>query len=237
MKLFDVIIKANTVLIGCATVMALSSSPFFTKDTSVQFLAHEPEDPVTAVVAGAYDVAEHPTPTSTPTPTPTPTPIPVADPITIDIPALQLHTSIVPVSVSALNVMEVPQDFSQVGWFTQSMKPGQMGKTAAILNGHFDRIDGSPAVFYHLETLQKDAEVIVTSASGTKYIFRVVDVFSHPLEDFPNDIVYGEVDGSYLKLITCDGVWHADKRSYSDRLVVTTRLERIVNPMVASEAI
>lgn len=238
MKLLDSIIKINTLLIGGATLMALAGSPFFGKnasDSSRMFLATESDKEVSAVVAGAYDVAATPTPL--PTATPTPTPIPVANPTRIRIPVLNIDTEIVPVGVSDQNVMEVPQDFSQVGWFDKSQKPGQFGTSAAIVTGHFDRVDGSPAVFYNLENLKKDDEIIMTSADNTMYSFRVVDVFSHPLEDFPNDIVYGKVDGAFMKLITCDGVWHADKNSYSDRLVVTTRLDQVVRPKLPSEAI
>lgn len=228
MKLFDLLIKVNTTLVVGAALFGLLGSPFFTQDTEINFTVDVPSKEVSAVVAGAYDDAREPTPL--PTSTPTPTPFPVAEPIHIEIPALNLSTDVVHVGVSEDNVMEVPTDFSKVGWFNKSLKPGESGTQAAIMSGHFDRSDGSAAVFYSLETLQVHDEVIITSADGSKYIFAVTSSFSHPLEDFPTDIVYGHVDGSHLKLITCDGVWHADKKSYSNRLVVTTQLVRIERP-------
>lgn len=242
MKLFDTLVKVNTLIIGLATFVGLMGSPFFFRDSqsSIQFLASAEENTEdSAVVAGAFDEIDEVEPTATPSPTatPTPTPIPVQNPVRIEIPSLGIDTSVTNVGVTPENVMEVPQDFSQVGWFDQSLKPGEKGESAAIMSGHFDRTDGTPAVFFLLETLENDDEIIVTSEDGLRYIFTVTSTFSHPLEDFPVDIVYGETEGTSLKLITCDGIWHENQQSYSDRLVVTTQLIRIEQPLNESEAV
>ena len=236
MKLFDLIIKANTLVIACAAVVGIMGSPSFFQDSQVGATVSKEQrdaDGDDAVVAGAFTETQ---PTITPSPTPTPTPIPVTQPVRIEIPSLGVDTDVTHVGVTADNVMEVPEDFGQVGWFDQSLKPGEAGSHAAIMSGHFDRTDGSPAVFHILETIENGDEIIVTAEDGIKYVFAATDVFSHPLEEFPVDIVYGETVGTSLKLITCDGVWHAGQQSYSDRLVVTTQLVRIEQPPDGAEA-
>lgn len=235
MKLFDALVKLNTFVVVLAAMLGLSGSFFFNKDPHVALPFNQSPREISAVVAGAYDDAPPATPT--PTRTPTPTPLPVAEPIHIDIPSLKLSADVVHVGVTDKNVMEVPANFDHVGWFNKSLKPGESGSKAAIMSGHFDRTNGSPAVFYGLETLRVGDEVIVSTADGVRYVFSVESSFSHPLEDFPTDIVYGAVTGSHLKLITCDGVWHADKKSYSNRLVIDTKLIRIERPAESLKAI
>lgn len=234
MKPLDLLVKLNTAILGIAVIGGIITSPFFISDLELSF-ASEKKVEHAAVVAGAF--TEIP-PSSTPTPTltPTPTPRPVQEPVRIEIPALGIDTAVTNVGVTQDNVMEVPTDFSQVGWFDQSLKPGEEGDNAAIMSGHFDRSDGSPAVFYLLETLESGDEIITTAQDNVRYVFVVTDVFSHPLADFPVDIVYGKTNGSNLKIITCDGVWHANQKSYSDRLVVTTQLVRVEYPADNSEA-
>lgn len=231
MNIFNVIVKANTYIIGFAVFIGLIGAPFFLVDTGGSIKSSKENND--GVVAGAYAETQPtvlPTVIPTSTPTPSPTPIPVAEPARLIIPKLNIDTDIENVGVTPENVMEVPEDFSKVGWFTESMKPGEDGSTAAIMSGHFDTRTGAPAVFYDLEDLSQGDEVMVIAADGITYVFEVDNSFSHPLEDFPEDIVYGEVATRSLKLITCDGVWHTSQQSYSDRLVVTSHLKRIVLP-------
>lgn len=218
--MFDTIIKVNTTVVMLSVIFSSVA------------VAFPDEKPQVGIVAGASDVQVQetldPSPTQTPTPLPTatPTPIPVTDPIHINIPAINVDTDVIHVGVTPENIMEVPADFSQVGWFDRSQKPGEDGSHAAIMSGHFDRSDGSPAVFYLLQTLEPNDEVFVTSTDGRVFVFAVEEVFSHPLDGFPSDIVYGPVPNKSLKLITCDGIWSASKKAYSNRLVVTTRFVR-----------
>ncbi len=227
MKLFDLIVTVNTGLIGGATLIGLVSSPFFYSgqvSTEIQASQVAPHLETSAVVAGAYTLNK-----PTPTPTPTPPPRIVTDPVHIDIPNLSISTDITPVGLTAQNVMEVPADTTKIGWFTGSPKPGESAPRASILTGHFDTTSGTPAIFYQLETIEFGDEIQIRSSDGTLFSFTVMDVVSHPLEDFPQEIVYGETQGTYIKLITCDGIWNATTHSYSQRLVVTARLDHVID--------
>lgn len=228
MNLFDSLVKLNTYIVGMVVlfVMALTTMTIINPDLALPIAKNQ------GVVAGAYadEPAVAPV-TPTPTATPTPTPIPVTNPIHISIPTLGVEADIEEVGVTSNNVMEIPHDFFKVGWYKESVKPGENGGKAAIINGHYDTATGKPAVFYHIQNLTKDDEIIITSENRIRYIFKIHDIQSHPLENFPSDIVYGAVDSISLKLITCDGYWQTDKKSYSDRLVVTAHLVRIERPI------
>lgn len=230
MKILDTLVTINSgLVIGSAFIVFASAPSFFTGEPPIQ-------TPATAVVAGAYTQSPpkpSPTPTTTPSPNPTPTPRIVDAPSHITIPNLGIDTSVVPVGITPENVMEVPSSGSLVGWYTGSPKPGEEQPRASILTGHFDTTQGLPAVFHTLETIEFGDAVLLKDARGTAYEFSVTDIVSHQLEAFPTEIVYGETNGTYIKLITCDGVWNPDAQSYNQRLVVTARLVKIteVSPM------
>lgn len=211
-------------------VMALTGMAIINPDLALPV----PVQGSQGVVAGvSTDRAQAVAPTSTPSPTPspTPTPVPVADPAHISIPSLGIEADIEHVGVTPQNVMEIPKDFFKVGWYRNSPKPGENGKKAAILNGHYDTNTGKPAIFFNLQELAIDDEVIVITTDGLRYVYAVHNIQSHPLENFPSNIVYGSVEGALLKLITCDGYWQTNTQSYSDRLVVSTHLTRIEKPI------
>ncbi len=162
-------------------------------------------------------------PTSTPTPSPTPTIVPVGDPEHMEIPKLGIQTKITRVGVTSDNTMQTPDDFSQVGWYTQGSRPGEVG--AAIINGHYDNVQGSPAVFYNLSKLTKGDEIIINTSLGKQLRFTVISSYSQEYSSFPKELVYSHFDGYGLRLITCDGVWNSIEKTYSKRLVVNAQLQ------------
>ena len=225
--MFDGLVKLNTYIIGAMLVLTIIMLPFGSDSINInipKIKIQKNDEEKSAQVAGAYAFVPSPTvaPLPTATPTLTPTPIPIVRPIKVEIPRLEVSANIVDVGILPGHIMEIPRDPATVGWYKNSFKPGEEG--AAILNGHFDDVNGQPAIFYKLESLIEGDEIIVTTEVATTFKFEVELVFSHPLEDFPEDIVYGEFEGRGLKLITCDGIWNSVQGIYSDRLVVVAHL-------------
>lgn len=171
-------------------------------------------------IASESQLKNTPVPTITNTPTPTPTP--VGDPVRLKIPALTIDTNIVLVGISNENVMETPTDFSTVGWFTGSKKPGEEG--VAILTAHFDDIYGSPAIFYSLSKLKKGDAIIIETNLQQTLTFIVDSTINEPYKTFPKDLLYSSFVGRGIRLITCDGIWDKFEKTYSRRLVVTATL-------------
>ena len=76
------------------------------------------------------------------------------------------------------------------------------------------------AVFDNLYKLRIGSRIYVEDASGTVRIF-----VAHRLQALGENAdasdVFSSSDGTaHLNLITCEGIWNAATKSYSDRLVI-----------------
>ena len=164
-----------------------------------------------------------PTPTTDPAPTtyPAPTtgdPIDRADPTRVSIPAIDVDASVIPLGVTD-GVLDVPQDFARTGWWQAGPEPGEAGP--AVIVGHVDSYRG-PAVFHRLRELRAGDEITVDRVDGSSATFAVRSVMRVTKDAFPTDVVYGDTDGPWLRLITCDGDF-ADG-SYLGNLIVNAEL-------------
>ncbi len=155
-----------------------------------------------------------------------PTPaIEVARPIQILIPKLNVDATVENVGKDARGNMDVPSDFNNVGWYELGVKPGETGN--AVLAGHLDTPTGSEAVFYGLSTLVPGDAIIIVDANDSKRTFVVMDTNTYPTDSFPIQKVFGENKTAALQLITCEGNFDNTRKSYSDRLVISARLQDI----------
>jgi sortase (surface protein transpeptidase) len=122
------------------------------------------------------------------------------------------------------DVMEVPKDPADAGWFSEGPTPGAVGP--AVIAGHVTW-DGAPAAFHRLDTMRRGDRVTVTREDGKTAIFTVSRVERYAKSRFPSRAVYGEIDHAGLRLITCGGTYDAARRTYLDNVVVFARLEAV----------
>ncbi len=113
--------------------------------------------------------------------------------------------------------METPQSADDVGWFAPGVSPGEPGN--AVITGHLDTPVTPQAVFAHLRRVRMGDPVEIDTASGT-IAFRVTAIESYPVDAVPMQRVFGAASGAHLNLITCDGEWLRERRTYARRLVV-----------------
>jgi sortase (surface protein transpeptidase) len=92
-----------------------------------------------------------------------------------------------------------------------------------VIAGHVN-YNGVPGVFAHLRELRPGDDVKVTRADGTTATFRVYAADRYAKSAFPADKVYGNTEGSELRLITCGGELDQAAHSYRDNVVVSARL-------------
>lgn len=142
-------------------------------------------------------------------------------PMKVTIPSINVDTEIESVANDAKGRMDVPKDDMNTAWYNPGYRPGMNG--SAVLAGHFDKKDGSPAVFWDLDKLQNGDEIIITDDKGKKWTFAVTDSKVYPNKDFPIKTVFGPADEPMLNLITCDGEW-TQGTGYSDRHVIYSKL-------------
>ncbi len=132
-------------------------------------------------------------------------------------------TQINEISLDSQNRLGVPEDFDSVGWFKDGLKPGEPGN--AIIDGHYDRKDGSPAVFFKLGKLSAGDILNITDERGNRLNFEVYEASLVDVRDQVSaERAYGDTDVPVVTLITCGGVWNAKEHNYSKRLLVKAKL-------------
>ncbi len=146
-----------------------------------------------------------------------------AEPVQVDVPAIEVSSPLVDLGLNADGTLEVPNDFAKAGWFTGGNFPGDPQGPPALIAGHVDDYTG-PAIFYRLAELTVGDEVLVTRADNTVAVFTVTESKQYPKNAFPAEQVYAPVGSSEVVLITCTGGFDESVRSYRDNLVVRATL-------------
>lgn len=141
-------------------------------------------------------------------------------PQTISIPSVGINAHITPVGLTVDGNMNVPESFDNVGWYKYGPVPGRVG--SAVIDGHLDDGKGNPGVFYNLAEVRIGDSVFVFNKNGEKVQFKVTRIQLVDYDAPPIQEIFGETDGEYLNLITCDGIWIPEQKTYSDRLVIFT---------------
>lgn len=139
-------------------------------------------------------------------------------PTRIVIKKIGVNAHVEPVGITASGNMSVPKKFENVGWYKYGVYPGEKG--SAVIAGHLDNAAGKSLVFYNLKNLEEGDVITILDESNKELNFtvsykKIVDYNNAPLEE-----IFGQDDVSRLNLITCDGVWLSDKKTYSKRLIV-----------------
>ncbi len=140
------------------------------------------------------------------------------DPKKIIIPSIAVDTFIQKVGVDQNNEVAVPNNLHMVGWFVDTVRPGEMG--LSLIDGHVTgrQNDG---VFKNLNRLNKGDEFSVEFGDGSRRTFRVVDKKSAPVKDSVS-IMFSQNPSikNQLNLVTCSGSYDANSRTYNERLTV-----------------
>lgn len=144
-------------------------------------------------------------------------------PLKIQIPKIDVDAKIEAVGNDENGRMDVPKDADEIAWYEPGFLPGKDGN--AVLAGHYDKKDGSPAVFWKLNKLKEGDKIIVTDDKGEKRTFFVVKMAKYPYDNFPLGEVFGDSERPMLNLITCQGSWNEKSNTYAERLVVYAQQE------------
>jgi len=139
-------------------------------------------------------------------------------PVRLSIPAINVHANIQHLGITPQGEMEVPDNAVDVGWFESGSRPGEKG--SAVIAGHLDGKNGESGVFTHLHKLKEGDKLYIEDDKGTSTTFIVRE--SRMYDPGYADDVFTKNDNAHLNLVTCDGFWDANSKSYSKRLVVFT---------------
>jgi sortase (surface protein transpeptidase) len=148
-------------------------------------------------------------------------------PVRLAIPAIGVHTHLIPLGLTPRGTLQVPGSTAEAGWYTGGPRPGQLGP--AVIAGHIDSYTG-PAVFYRLRLLRPGDLVYVRRAGGSRVVFRVYAKREFAKDRFPTTLVYGATPDAELRLITCGGTFDYATGSYLSNVVVFGAEVRVTHP-------
>lgn len=142
-------------------------------------------------------------------------------PVRLTIPKIHIDAAVQYVKTSPDGTMGVPDNIDDVGWYTPGPRPGERG--SAVIAGHLNGTNGEAGVFADLHTLTSGDVISVQHDNGGVTTFRVRE--SGMYDPGYAEAVFSKNDGTYLNLITCDGLWDVAKKEYGKRLVVFADIE------------
>lgn len=142
-------------------------------------------------------------------------------PARLKVPSLGIDAKVEEVGRKLDGAMGTPADFMNVGWWSEGSKPGSPGN--AVMAGHVNNALTKPGVFAHLSKINKGDYVTVSDAEGRTKVYEVYEIASYEPDQAPLAKIFATTGPSQLVLITCEGEWVADERSFDKRLVVIAR--------------
>jgi LPXTG-site transpeptidase (sortase) family protein len=148
-------------------------------------------------------------------------PIPKEFHARLTIPSLGVNARVQNVGITKKGNMGTPNNYTDVGWYKYGPQPGEKG--SAVIAGHVDNGLGLAAVFSKLDKIKIGDDVYVEMKEGKTLHFKVTKLDTYDF-NAKADEVFTQKDETYLKLITCTGVWVPKYKTHNKRLVVTTVL-------------
>lgn len=140
----------------------------------------------------------------------------------IRIPRLGIDAMVQHVGVNAGGNMAVPSNYTDTGWYKYGPAPGESG--SAVIAGHVNNGLGLSGVFERLSDLDVGDDIFVTRADGKEVHFVVAGTRAYPYDDAPAEVIFNPAGTPRLNLITCEGKWVSETKTYDQRLVVFTKL-------------
>jgi sortase (surface protein transpeptidase) len=135
----------------------------------------------------------------------------------IVIPKIGVNAPVRALGLNADGSLQVPTDFSTVGWWSGGAYPGDLGP--AVYDGHVSSTSG-PAVFARLDELAPGDRIEISSPTGGLVTFKVTSSQQVAKSSFPTAAVYGWTPDPQIRLITCGGQFNTSTGHFYDNLIV-----------------
>lgn len=143
------------------------------------------------------------------------------EPRMLKIAKLGIDARVLSMGVNLDNTIQAPINIYDSGWYKDSAKPGQPG--AVFINAHASG-PTREGLFAYLDTLQVGDEIEVEKGDGTTIKYRVVHNETIDLKKIDMSKVLSTYNGAEkgLNLMTCNGSWLQDSRTYDHRTMIYT---------------
>lgn len=144
-------------------------------------------------------------------------------PVRLSIPAIEVDAAFESVGITADGAMDMPDNINSIGWYDLGQKPGDIG--SAVIAGHSGLKAADTEAFNNIDKLVLGDKVYVTDEMGNIITFLVRESKSFDSLADTSSVFISDDGRSHLNIITCDGIWNNETKSYSGRLVVFTDKE------------
>lgn len=140
----------------------------------------------------------------------------------ITIPSINLTGFVQKVGNDQENRIAVPTNTNLAGWYINSAKLGEKGLSIVVghLNGRF-----SDGIFYNLSLLEAGEQFQVQLGNSNILNYEIVDKVT-VTEEEANQYLFSQQNNisSQLNLITCGGEYDDETKTYTDRVIVYSKL-------------
>jgi sortase (surface protein transpeptidase) len=148
--------------------------------------------------------------------------VPANQPRRIIIKSIGVSGFVQRIGKNSQNAVSVPNNIHYAGWYVDSVAPGDNG--LSIIDGH---VSGryTDGIFKKLKNIVVNDIVSIEFGDGSIKNFSVFDTTTINVEEATT--VLFEQDKSteqQLNIITCGGTYNTDTQSYTDRVIVKTKL-------------
>ncbi len=142
-------------------------------------------------------------------------------PRAIYIDKIGVEARVLPMGVNLDNAVQSPINIYDSGWYTGSVRPGEIG--AVFINAHASG-PTREGLFANLDTLSVGDEIVLEKGDRTSLTYKVVDKEVLELGEVDMKKVLLPKNGVLrgLNLMTCAGEWTADGRTMDKRVVIYT---------------
>lgn len=145
-------------------------------------------------------------------------------PVRLKIPGISVDSAVESLGLASDGTMDIPKGPDDVAWFNLGSRPGENG--SAVMAGHYGTWkNGKGSVFDNLHKLHKGDKIYVEDDNSAITTFIVRESRSYNPQADATDIFSSNDGKSHLNLVTCEGAWNKDSKSYPQRLVVFTDKE------------
>jgi hypothetical protein len=83
---------------------------------------------------------------------------------------------------------------------------------------------GKKGIYYNIKKMKKNDLIRVLRSDGKTVNFQVDSVKTFLKDDFPTQLVYGDLNFAGLRLITCGGGFDAKIGHYKSNVIVFARM-------------
>ena len=143
----------------------------------------------------------------------------VAVPVRIEIPSIAVSAPIIRLGLNPDPTFEVPAAPATPAGGRAARGPA---RTARLSSSAMSTRSRARRVLPP-ERARPGAEIVVVRRDGSRVRFTVQGSERYPKDEFPTARVYGDTDGSTLRLITCGGVFDSSTGHYVDNTIVYAR--------------